>query len=92
MVCKVAKSRIGMTNLKRCPLCGSVNAESNAECFCCTWRGGFDNDTTSIQEGLIDLLRHCPEFRAEVVKMMPHRKSWVQLLKHVMRKPLDYSV
>lgn len=48
-------------NLMRCPLCGAINAATNAECFCCAWQGQFDHDEEAIQAGIDDLLTYCPE-------------------------------
>ena len=48
-------------NLKRCPLCGAVNANRNAECFACGWYGRFDSDAETVEEGLNLLIDRCPE-------------------------------
>lgn len=48
-------------NLKRCPVCGSVNARQNYECVTCRWHGRFDTDPRAIEEGLDELLDRCPE-------------------------------
>lgn len=51
-----AERRLATRNLKRCPLCESVNSRRNAECFVCGWRGQFDEDPVAIEQGLIRLL------------------------------------
>ncbi len=48
-------------SLKRCPLCGAVNALSNCECFVCRWYGEFSRDAEALEEGLEELLDRCPE-------------------------------
>lgn len=53
--------RLAVENLKRCPLCGTVNARLNHECFVCRWRGEFDRDPHSVEEGLLEILEDCPE-------------------------------
>lgn len=89
---KVAQRKIALVNLKRCPLCGALNSEKNAECFVCTWHGSFLKDPTSIEEGLRTLIRNCPDLRGPVIHSKPTKRSWLSLLKSVMRKPLDYTV
>jgi hypothetical protein len=53
--------KLAVDNLKRCPVCGTVNSKLNVECFVCRWHGGFDHDANSVEEGFIDLLEDCPE-------------------------------
>ena len=53
--------RFAAENLKRCPLCGAVNAKQNAECFLCTWSGRFEYQIEAVEEGLEELLQRCPE-------------------------------
>lgn len=54
-------ARLAAANLKRCPLCGAVNAVVNQECFICRWHGAFYRNPAEIEEGLAQLLDHCPE-------------------------------
>lgn len=56
-----AHRRLAAESLKCCPLCGAVNAMSNAECFVCRWHGEFDHDPYHVEEGLDELLLRCPE-------------------------------
>lgn len=51
-----AERRLASRNLKVCPVCRSLNATRNAECFVCSWSGAFDSDSDSIEEGLQRLL------------------------------------
>lgn len=56
-----AQRRLAAETLKRCPLCGAVNALANDECFVCRWFGEFDHDPHHVEEGLDELLTRCPE-------------------------------
>lgn len=56
-----AKRRLVADTLKRCPLCGAVNAMANHECFVCRWHGGFDHDPGRVEASLGELLTQCPE-------------------------------
>ena len=59
-------------DLKRCPLCGAINAHENAECFVCAWRGNFTTDPESVEQGLDELFDRCPElFDAMFEPSMP---------------------
>jgi hypothetical protein len=48
-------------NLKRCPLCGAVNAATNGECFVCRWHGEFEREPAIIEQGINELIAHSPE-------------------------------
>lgn len=69
-----AQRRIAAETLKRCPLCGAVNALANAECFVCRWYGEFDHDPERVERGLGELLHRCPEL-AEAILEAPCRPS-----------------
>lgn len=56
-----SQRRFAPENLKRCPLCGAVNAKQNIECFLCSWSGQFDYEIQAVEEGLEELLERCPE-------------------------------
>ncbi len=56
------RNRLAAGDLKLCPLCRSLNASKNVECFVCRWKGHFEQDTAAIQRGLSDFLARCPEF------------------------------
>ncbi|MEZ0326929.1 MAG: hypothetical protein ACAH95_13600 [Fimbriimonas sp.] len=56
-----SQRKLAALSLKRCPLCGAVNAVANDECFVCRWHGEFQCDPNSVDEGLGLLLENCPE-------------------------------
>ena len=58
---KKTKYSVATGNLMRCPLCGAVNSNGNAECFVCSWAGAFEHETVAIEEGLADMMGQCPE-------------------------------
>ena len=66
-----ASRRLASAHLKRCPLCESLNAAANTECFVCSWRGMFDRDAINIEDALRRLLRRCPNFHGT--------KTWLDL-------------
>jgi len=66
--------KLAVENLMKCPLCGTVNSRLNMECFVCRWHGDFDHDPFSIQEGLIDLIEHCPELVDSII-CVPNRRD-----------------
>jgi hypothetical protein len=76
-----AHRRLAAESLKRCPLCGAVNARANGECFVCRWAGGFDHNPEHVEEGLTELLTRCPEL-ADVMIDAPSRieriRAWVR--------------
>lgn len=55
------RKQFAAANLKRCPLCGAVNAHQNDDCFACGWYGAFDRDPDTVEEGLNLLIDRCPE-------------------------------
>lgn len=91
------RRRLALENLKRCTLCGALNARQNAECFVCRWHGRFQQDPDVIEEGLNELLDRCPELIDAFVPLAPLPRSpferfsrWVQSL---LRRPrLDISI
>lgn len=68
--------RMPLRKLKCCPLCGSVNARANRECFVCGWKGTFDEDPTTIERGLADLIERCPDL-ADILLAPPPRSTWL---------------
>ena len=66
-------------NLKRCPLCGAVNANKNSECFACGWYGRFDCDAETVEEGLNLLIDRCPEL-AENVRPAARPTLWDRIV------------
>lgn len=66
--------KLAVGNLKRCPLCGTVNAKLNCECFVCRWHGDFDHDPIAVEEGLIEVLEQCPEL-IDCILYLPHQRE-----------------
>ncbi|HRK20655.1 MAG TPA: hypothetical protein PLX06_02540 [Fimbriimonadaceae bacterium] len=64
-------------DLKRCPLCGTINAADNGECVMCGWFGSFERDPESIEEGLYEMMVRCPDL-AEALLESPRstRRRW----------------
>lgn len=65
--------------LKRCPLCGTLNAAENDDCFTCSWHGSFETDPYEIEAGLIDLMDRCPEL-TDYIPQRPRRSRFQRLL------------
>src|SRR5579872_5073936 len=77
------KRLISSHTLKRCTLCGAVNALSNEECFVCRWHGDFDTSPSKIEEGVHQLLGRCPELAVAMMDSQTQarrRKTWIQRL------------
>ncbi|MEJ5170013.1 MAG: hypothetical protein WHU10_03410 [Fimbriimonadales bacterium] len=55
-------------HLKRCPLCGALNAIRNEECFVCRWHGAFDHDAGRIESSLSELVDRCPELASAMAR------------------------
>jgi hypothetical protein len=64
------RRRLAADNLKRCPVCGAVNAKQNDECFVCSWHGEFETHPEAVAEGLELLIVRCPEL-ADVLMRDP---------------------
>jgi hypothetical protein len=84
--------KLAVGNLKRCPVCGTVNAKLNGECFVCRWHGTFDHNSLSVEEGLIEVLEQCPEL-IDCILYIPRSESFFEKargwLRGRMRKRLD---
>ena len=82
-------------DLKRCPLCGTINSSSNGECVTCSWHGSFERDPETIEEGLYEMMVRCPEL-AEALLERPaarrNRVSFLSWLGGLFRKPVDFKV
>lgn len=76
------RRQFAIANLKRCPLCGAVNAHLNHECFACGWYGKFDHDPESVEEGLQILMDRCPELArpAPIGAQRSRIAQWVSAL------------
>lgn len=75
-----AQRRLAAEYLKRCPLCGAVNAVPNRECFVCRWGGKFDFDPHRVEEGLNLLLERCPELVEAIIDSPTPRNTWFRRL------------
>ena len=82
----VARRKLAALHLKRCPLCGAVNAVVNCECFVCRWSGTFQTDPEAVDEGLGELLNRCPEL-ADAMMHEPAREPslWQRVVKFFSR-------
>ncbi|MCX7798956.1 MAG: hypothetical protein N2109_01275 [Fimbriimonadales bacterium] len=81
-------------HLKRCPLCGALNAIPNGECFVCRWHGAFDHDAERIERSLNELVERCPELasamsRARVSTVA--RPSLLQRLRRWLGRRIDLA-
>lgn len=82
----LAKRRLAVESLKRCPLCGAINAASNEECFVCTWSGSFEHEAEDIHEGLSQLLDACPELEEVILEHEGTNQSRAARLKTFLRR------
>jgi hypothetical protein len=87
--------KLAVGNLKRCPVCGTVNAKVNGECFVCRWHGDFDHDPISVEEGLIEVLEQCPEL-IDCILYIPRKRESIYerartWIRKQSRKRLDFE-
>lgn len=82
------RRRLAIANLKRCPLCGAVNAQQNDSCFACGWHGLFDKDPEIVEEGLNQLIDRCPEL-ANAANLEPQKQNFWQWLRSLFHRRLD---
>lgn len=74
---------ISSHTLKRCPLCGAVNALTNDECFICRWHGEFDTRPAEIEQGVHQLFDRCPELAMAMIDRSTQdrkRRPWISRL------------
>jgi len=83
------RRRLAVANLKRCPLCGAVNAQQNQDCFACGWHGQFDRDPDTVEEGLNQLIDRCPEL-ANAANFTPKKPTLWQKIRAIFRRKVDY--
>jgi hypothetical protein len=88
--------KLAIDNLKRCPVCDTVNAMMNMECFVCRWHGEFDHDPISVEAGLYEVLEQCPEL-IDCILNLPTRRESVLVrardwFRRKTRKALDLEV
>ncbi len=86
-----SRRQFASTNLKRCPLCGAVNAHQNHECFACGWYGAFDRDPDTVEEGLNLLIDRCPEL-ANTTNFSRKPKGFWQRIQAFFRRPFELRV
>lgn len=89
--------RISLDQLKRCPVCGTVNAAPVFECVTCRWHGDFIQDHEQVEEGLNELLDRCPDLAEVVLTIPPKRRSrgivsWLGMLRWLFRGRIDFRV
>jgi hypothetical protein len=80
--------------LKRCPLCGTINAVSNGECVTCSWAGSFEQDPEIIEEGLYEMMVRCPELAEALLDVPDTKKPRFSLLgwvKGLFRRKVDFQ-
>jgi hypothetical protein len=84
-----AQKKLAQAHLKRCPLCDTLNARTNDECFVCGWKGTFDSDGFRLEQGLHRMMRQLPDLQPELPKTP---LTWWQRLFGRLRRPLDFRV
>lgn len=84
--------KLAVNNLKRCPVCDTVNARLNDECFVCRWHGEFDTDPASVEEGLIDVLEHCPELIDSILHIPQKRESVLRRVREWFHRKTTRSI
>lgn len=81
--------------LKRCPLCRTINSADNGDCVMCGWHGAFERDPDLIEEGLYEMMVHCPDL-AEALFEAPRprtpRTGFFGWLARLFRRRTDYRV
>lgn len=82
------RKQFAAANLKRCPLCGAVNAHQNHECFACGWHGQFDRDPETVEEGLNLLIDRCPEL-ANATTFGKEKPSFWDKIRAFFRRGID---
>ncbi len=70
--------------LKRCPLCGTLNAAENQECFTCSWHCSFDTNHWDLEESLFDLMDRCPSL-TDFTPIRPKRRVLSRIKACVLR-------
>jgi hypothetical protein len=82
-------------DLKRCPLCGTINAASNSECVTCCWHGEFEKDPETIEEGLYEMMLRCPELAEALLERpepAPRPFSLWNWLTGLFRRRVDFRI
>ncbi|HEY0866245.1 MAG TPA: hypothetical protein VGE01_02640 [Fimbriimonas sp.] len=60
------RRRLAVADFKRCPLCGALNADTNLDCFVCSWHGSFDRDHERVSAALEYLVERCPQIASDL--------------------------
>ena len=85
--------RLPLEKLKVCPLCNSLNAKQNVECFVCCWSGDFCVDDERIANALYEVILDCPAIIDLITLDPPKRRTLAQRLLSALRlrrKPFDF--
>lgn len=79
--------RLPLDKLKCCPLCNSLNAKRNVECFVCGWRGDFDTDPEQVTNALHELVLQCPAIIDIIEREPVARQSFLHRMIAFLRRP-----
>lgn len=81
-------------DLKRCPLCGTINSVDNRDCVMCGWHGSFERDPELIEEGLYEMMIRCPDLAEAllVTPRIPKRPGFLGWLRGLFRPRLDVRI
>ena len=64
---QITPTKISRNQVKLCDLCGTLNLETNKECWTCRWHGGFSRDERTIALAWRRLETQYEEVRTEHV-------------------------
>jgi len=89
----LGRKKLPVEKLKQCPLCGSLNARKNENCFVCGWHGQFDTDQEMLSLALQEMVEQCPGI-VEILGQSPEqRKGLLQrMLKILKRQKDDFDI
>ncbi len=86
--------RLPLEKLKVCPLCDSLNAKHNSECFVCGWSGDFSFDEDRIANALYEVILDCPAIidliASPPARRLPFLHRMVSRLRRS-RRPIDFE-
>jgi len=75
--------RFAADQLKACPVCHTVQSRLSRACFVCDWRGKFITDPEVIEQGLMEMLAHCPELHDVVILETRNPSIWHRIVEAV---------
>lgn len=81
--------RLAVDELKVCPVCGCLNAQSNLECVICRWHGKFDHDPKKIKVQFALLIEQNPDLRAHFAEheiAWSHKGLWARVRRWLSRR------